>query len=66
MTVAERTEIVTAIREWVDAEVIPSASELEHAAPSRRFVEQMKGLGLFGVIIRRSTAASGSISPHTC
>ena len=52
MTVAEQTEIVSAIREWVDAEVIPSASELEHAdAFPEALVEQMKGLGLFGVII---------------
>jgi alkylation response protein AidB-like acyl-CoA dehydrogenase len=52
MTVVERTEIVSAVREWVDAEVIPSASELEHAdAFPDRLVEQMKGLGLFGVII---------------
>ncbi|MGH3083116.1 MAG: acyl-CoA dehydrogenase family protein [Gaiellaceae bacterium] len=52
MTVAERTEIVSTIREWVDAEVIPSASELEHAdAFPETLVEQMKELGLFGVII---------------
>ena len=52
MTVAERTEIVSAIREWVDAEVIPSASELEHADSfPDALVEQMKELGLFGVII---------------
>jgi alkylation response protein AidB-like acyl-CoA dehydrogenase len=52
MTVAERTEIVSAIREWVDAEVIPSASELEHADEfPETLVEEMKGLGLFGVII---------------
>ena len=52
MTVAERTEIVSAIHEWVDAEVIPAASELEHAdAFPEALVEQMKELGLFGVII---------------
>jgi alkylation response protein AidB-like acyl-CoA dehydrogenase len=52
MTVAERTEIVSAIRDWVNAEVIPSASELEHADTfPDTLVEQMKGLGLFGVII---------------
>ena len=36
MTVAERTEIVAAIREWVDAEVIPAASELSTRTPSPR------------------------------
>ena len=52
MTVAEQTEIVAAIREWVDAEVIPVASELEHADEfPPTLVEQMKGLGLFGVTI---------------
>ena len=52
MRVAEQTEIVSAIRAWVDAEVIPSASELEHAdAFPETLVEQMKELGLFGVII---------------
>jgi hypothetical protein len=47
MTIAERTEIVAAIREWVDAEVIPAASG-RHAFPET-LVEQMKGAGLFGV-----------------
>jgi alkylation response protein AidB-like acyl-CoA dehydrogenase len=49
---AERTEIVQTIRDWVEREVYPVASEYEHAdefpAP---LVEQMKGLGLFGVTI---------------
>jgi alkylation response protein AidB-like acyl-CoA dehydrogenase len=52
LTVAERTEIVSVIRDWIDREVIPVASELEHAdAYPEELVEQMKGLGLFGVII---------------
>jgi alkylation response protein AidB-like acyl-CoA dehydrogenase len=52
MSVAERTEIVSTIRDWVDREVIPVASELEHAdAYPDELVEQMKELGLFGVII---------------
>jgi alkylation response protein AidB-like acyl-CoA dehydrogenase len=45
-------EIVQAVREWVEREVYPVASEFEHAdefpAP---LVEQMKELGLFGVTI---------------
>jgi alkylation response protein AidB-like acyl-CoA dehydrogenase len=52
LSVAERTEIVSVIRDWVDREVIPVASELEHADTyPEELVEQMKELGLFGVII---------------
>jgi alkylation response protein AidB-like acyl-CoA dehydrogenase len=52
LSVAERTEIVSTIRDWVDREVIPVASELEHAdAFPEELVQQMKELGLFGVII---------------
>jgi alkylation response protein AidB-like acyl-CoA dehydrogenase len=52
MSVAERTEIVSTIREWIDGEVMPVASELEHEdAYPEALVEQMKELGLFGVII---------------
>jgi alkylation response protein AidB-like acyl-CoA dehydrogenase len=54
LTVAERdrTEIVATIRDWIDREVIPVASELEHADTyPEALVEQMKELGLFGVII---------------
>ena len=52
MTVAEQTEIVSTIRDWIDREVTPVASELEHAdAYPEALVEQMKELGLFGVII---------------
>ncbi|HKP19641.1 MAG TPA: acyl-CoA dehydrogenase family protein [Gaiellaceae bacterium] len=50
--IAEHAEIVQTIREWVEREVYPVASEYEHAdefpAP---LVEQMKELGLFGVTI---------------
>jgi len=52
VTVAERTEIVSTIRVWVEKEVMPVASELEHAdAYPAELVAQMKELGLFGVII---------------
>jgi alkylation response protein AidB-like acyl-CoA dehydrogenase len=52
MTVSEQTELVDAVRSWVDGEVMPVASELEHADeyPSA-LVTQMKELGLFGVMI---------------
>jgi alkylation response protein AidB-like acyl-CoA dehydrogenase len=45
-------EVVAAVREWVEREVYPAASEYEHAdeypAP---LVEDMKRMGLFGVTI---------------
>ena len=45
-------EIVRAVREWVEREVYPVASEYEHADEfPTPLVEQMKELGLFGVTI---------------
>ncbi len=53
MSVTEqRTELVAAIGEWVDREVVPVASELEHADEfPADLVAQMRELGLFGVTI---------------
>jgi alkylation response protein AidB-like acyl-CoA dehydrogenase len=52
MSIAERTEIVAAVRDWVDREVVPVASELEHADEfPAELVAQMRELGLFGVTI---------------
>jgi butyryl-CoA dehydrogenase len=52
VTVAERTELVEAIRDWVDREVVPVASELEHADEfPAALVAQMRELGLFGVTV---------------
>jgi alkylation response protein AidB-like acyl-CoA dehydrogenase len=52
MSVTEQTELVAAIREWVDREVVPVASELEHADEyPAELVSQMRELGLFGVTI---------------
>lgn len=53
MSVAtERSEIVATIREFVEREVMPTASELEHAdAYPDELVARMKELGLFGVTI---------------
>ena len=49
---AEQREVVASVREWVEREVYPVASEYEHAdefpAP---LVEDMKQMGLFGVTI---------------
>jgi alkylation response protein AidB-like acyl-CoA dehydrogenase len=48
----EQAEIVAAVREFVDRDVIPVASELEHRDEfPTRLVETMKGLGLFGTTI---------------
>jgi alkylation response protein AidB-like acyl-CoA dehydrogenase len=45
-------ELVATIRTWVRKEVLPVASELEHADEfPTSLVEQMKGLGLFGATI---------------
>jgi butyryl-CoA dehydrogenase len=48
----EQTEIVATIREWVDREVVPVASDLEHADEfPTELVAQMRELGLFGVTV---------------
>jgi butyryl-CoA dehydrogenase len=52
VTIAETTAIIDTVREWVDREVIPVASELEHADEfPAGLVAQMRELGLFGVTI---------------
>jgi len=52
LTIAEQTEIVATVRDWVDREVVPVASELEHADEfPAGLVTQMKELGLFGMTI---------------
>jgi alkylation response protein AidB-like acyl-CoA dehydrogenase len=52
MSVAEQTEIVATIRDWVEREVYPVASDFEHADRfPEPLVEQMRELGLFGVTI---------------
>ncbi len=48
----EQTEIVEAVRSFVDKDVVPVASELEHADEfPARLVETMKGMGLFGCTV---------------
>jgi alkylation response protein AidB-like acyl-CoA dehydrogenase len=48
----EQREIVATIRDWVDREVVPVASELEHADEfPTELVAQMRELGLFGVTV---------------
>jgi alkylation response protein AidB-like acyl-CoA dehydrogenase len=51
-TTAQQAEIVQTIRDWVEREVYPVASEYEHNDEfPEPLVEQMKELGLFGVTI---------------
>jgi butyryl-CoA dehydrogenase len=51
-TVEAREEIVAAVREWVEHEVYPVASDYEHADEyPEPLVEDMKRMGLFGVTI---------------
>ena len=53
MTVTDdRQAVVATVREWVEREVYPVASEYEHADEfPTPLVEDMKELGLFGVTI---------------
>src|SRR5215213_8585923 len=53
-------EVVAGVREWVEREVLPVASDLEHADeyPSE-LVAQMKEMGLFGVTIPREYGGLG-------
>ena len=64
MTVAETSveqqEIVAAVREFVDRDVIPVASELDHRDEfPTALVETMKGLGLFGTTIPEAYGGLG-------
>ena len=52
MTSADDEAIVAAVRDWVDREVVPVASELEHADEyPHALVATMRELGLFGATI---------------
>jgi alkylation response protein AidB-like acyl-CoA dehydrogenase len=47
-----QTEILAAVRQFVDKEIIPNAQELEHSDTyPQHIVDQMKELGLFGLMI---------------
>ena len=57
---AEQREIVATIREFVERDVVPVASELEHADEyPTALVETMKELGLFGVTIPEAYGGLG-------
>ena len=48
----EEADVVALVREFVDREVRPVVRELDHAnAYPDRLIEQMKGLGIFGLAI---------------
>ena len=52
VTPAERDELLATIREFVDRDVLPNASRLDHADEfPAELVETMRGLGLFGATI---------------
>ena len=47
-----QTEIIATVRRFVDREIIPNASDLEHAdAYPQAIVDQMREMGLFGLMI---------------
>jgi butyryl-CoA dehydrogenase len=49
---AEEREYVLAVRDWVKREVLPVVRDLEHAnAYPEQLIEQMKGLGIFGLAV---------------
>src|SRR5262249_38019418 len=55
-----REELVGTVRRWIAKDVIPVASDLEHAdAYPADMVEQMKQLGLFGFTLPEQSAALG-------
>jgi butyryl-CoA dehydrogenase len=60
VTAVEQAEIVAAVREFVDRDVIPVASDLEHADEfPTALVETMRQLGLFGTTIAEEYGGLG-------
>jgi alkylation response protein AidB-like acyl-CoA dehydrogenase len=56
----EQKLIVDTVREFVDREVVPVADELEHADEfPEKIVEQMKEMGLFGMMVPESYGGLG-------
>jgi butyryl-CoA dehydrogenase len=55
-----RDELRATVRRWVEREVLPVASELEHADEfPTDIVEQMKAMGLFGITIPEEQGGLG-------
>src|SRR5947207_2909307 len=56
----EQHAIVAAVREFVEKEVFPVAEELEHRDEfPEAIVEQMKGMGLFGLTVPEEYGGAG-------
>src|SRR6476660_5683659 len=54
-----RAELRAGVRRWVEREVLPVASDFEHADEyPADIVEQMKAMGLFGIVNTHTIAAS--------
>jgi alkylation response protein AidB-like acyl-CoA dehydrogenase len=60
-------EILKTVRAFVDSEILPVASELEHAdqCPTE-IVEGMRELGLFGLTIPKEYGSLGEFFAHVC
>jgi len=55
-----QTEIITAVRQFVDKEIIPSAQELEHTDTyPQDIVDQMREMGLFSLMIPQEYGGLG-------
>jgi alkylation response protein AidB-like acyl-CoA dehydrogenase len=53
-------QIVATVRQFVDRDVVPVASELEHAnAYPEALIEQMKALGVYGLVVREEYGGLG-------
>jgi alkylation response protein AidB-like acyl-CoA dehydrogenase len=64
-TASAQPEVVAAVREWVEREVYPVASDYEHADEyPEPLVEDMKRMGLFGVTIPEEYGGLG-LDLHT-
>jgi alkylation response protein AidB-like acyl-CoA dehydrogenase len=62
-----RAELIANVRRFVEREVIPVASDLEHADEyPGALVEQMKALGLFGITIPEEFGGLGLDLPTYC
>ncbi|BCI86695.1 hypothetical protein NIIDMKKI_19010 [Mycobacterium kansasii] len=56
-----QTEIISAVRKFVDKDIIPNAPELERADTyPQAIVDQMRALGLFGLMISEEYGGLGS------
>src|ERR687891_1217727 len=63
----ERAELVGTVRRFVEREVLPVASELEHADEyPGAIVDGMRDLGLFGVTIPEEHGGLGLDLPTYC